>query len=274
MIKKDTNRTKVLPPDINTSDSEFSIEGENIRFGLTSLKFVGDKAVEQIKKYRPYKTMEDFFSSEISWGIANKRTIESLIKSGAFSSITDQTINELLTVYSYWNVYKGKKKKGECLGKKWVEFTKKVRDENNGKPLKELSDEQLLEVQKQAFSFYFGTSPLETYAEVIESINAIYPKDAVKMPKKKVFIVAGKIEKAYPYKTKKGTTMCFVDIVGNEEDKLNLVIWPEYYKLYKDELQKDNLIAAKVIYNKDNSYVLDETSINRHIVNLKNLKGE
>jgi DNA polymerase-3 subunit alpha len=76
----------ILSPNIQTSLSHFSIDGNTIRFGLLSIKNVGEGAVESIVESRtqkgPFKTWEDFIS-RIELHAANRKVLESLIKAGA-----------------------------------------------------------------------------------------------------------------------------------------------------------------------------------------------
>ncbi len=80
---------EILPPDVNKSRADFTPDGNNIRFGLCSLKNVGSGVVEEIIKGRQsedYKSFYDF-CIKIDLKSFNKRTFESLIKAGAFSEI-------------------------------------------------------------------------------------------------------------------------------------------------------------------------------------------
>jgi len=80
---------ETLPPDINKSGSDFTPDGNNIRFGLASVKNVGEGVVEQIVQGREneeYKSFYDF-CIKVELKQFNKRTLESLIKAGAFVSI-------------------------------------------------------------------------------------------------------------------------------------------------------------------------------------------
>jgi DNA polymerase-3 subunit alpha len=76
----------VLQPDINKSGKEFTIEKKvNIRFGLSAIKNVGDAAIKNILDQREkeeFKSFEDFLT-KVDLSTINKKTIESLIKSGA-----------------------------------------------------------------------------------------------------------------------------------------------------------------------------------------------
>lgn len=80
---------KVLPPDVNASGATFAPDGKNIRFGLASIRNVGESAVEGIinarQKKGAYTSFQDFLN-KVPLEVCNKRTIESLIKSGAFDA--------------------------------------------------------------------------------------------------------------------------------------------------------------------------------------------
>jgi DNA polymerase-3 subunit alpha len=80
---------KVLAPDVNESIGFFAAVGEDIRFGLGAVRNVGHNVVEAIREARQQKgKFESFhdFLKKVPIPVANKRTIESLIKAGAFDS--------------------------------------------------------------------------------------------------------------------------------------------------------------------------------------------
>jgi DNA polymerase-3 subunit alpha len=80
---------EILPPDVNESDHEFVVVEGNIRFGLDAVKGVGHAAVEAIKTAReeggPFTSLWDF-CARVDARTVNKRSIEALIKCGAFGS--------------------------------------------------------------------------------------------------------------------------------------------------------------------------------------------
>ena len=81
---------KVLPPDVNSSDADFTPTGEAIRFGLTAVRNVGVNVVSSIVASRKAKgEFADFadFLRKVDAVVCNKRTVESLIKAGAFDSL-------------------------------------------------------------------------------------------------------------------------------------------------------------------------------------------
>ncbi|HID05858.1 MAG TPA: DNA polymerase III subunit alpha, partial [Armatimonadetes bacterium] len=80
----------ILPPDINRSGSDFTVEGDAIRFGLSAIKNVGDAAAEAIVNEResngPFRDILDF-AQRISSQLVNRAALESLIKVGAFDQL-------------------------------------------------------------------------------------------------------------------------------------------------------------------------------------------
>jgi DNA polymerase-3 subunit alpha len=81
---------KVLPPDVNESNARFAAVGADIRFGLGAIRNVGANVVEAIRRARKEKgKFTDFydFLRKVDAVVCNKRTIESLIKAGAFDSL-------------------------------------------------------------------------------------------------------------------------------------------------------------------------------------------
>jgi len=80
----------VLPPDVNSSVANFAAVGADIRFGLTAVRNVGANVVEEIVRTREAKgafTSFTDFLDKVPAVVCNKRTVESLIKAGAFDSL-------------------------------------------------------------------------------------------------------------------------------------------------------------------------------------------
>ena len=81
---------KVLPPDVNESNAEYTPRGRDIRFGLAAIRNVGEGVVASIKASREAKgnfgSFGDFLA-KVDAQVCNKKTIESLIKGGAFDSL-------------------------------------------------------------------------------------------------------------------------------------------------------------------------------------------
>ena len=92
---------QVLPPDVNESDAEYTPRGTDIRFGLAAIRNVGEGVVASVKSGRDgkgrYQSFGDFLA-KVDAQVCNKKTIESLIKAGAFDSL-GHTRKGLMAVY-------------------------------------------------------------------------------------------------------------------------------------------------------------------------------
>jgi DNA polymerase-3 subunit alpha len=81
---------KVLPPDVNDSNGEYTPKESDIRFGLAAIRNVGENVVASISRNREekgrYQSFGDFLT-KVDVQVCNKKTIESLIKAGAFDSM-------------------------------------------------------------------------------------------------------------------------------------------------------------------------------------------
>ena len=79
---------EVLVPDVNESDSDFTVKDGRIRFGLSAVRNVGEGVVEKVVEARadgPFDSFHDFVD-RVDVSALNKRTVESLIKAGAFDA--------------------------------------------------------------------------------------------------------------------------------------------------------------------------------------------
>ncbi len=105
---------KILPPDINKSFSNFTIEKESIRFGLASIKNVGSKSTDNIvlerEKNGEYKSFMDFLD-RVPSEAANSKVLESLIKVGAFDSFTKNRQALLINLENIMEYIKSRKRK-------------------------------------------------------------------------------------------------------------------------------------------------------------------
>ena len=81
---------RLLPPDVNESDANFTVSGENLRFGLVAIKSIGWSAIQGLmaerQKNGPFRDFEDF-CKRMAEGELNRRAVENLIRAGAFDSM-------------------------------------------------------------------------------------------------------------------------------------------------------------------------------------------
>ncbi len=164
---------EILPPDINRSDKDFTIEGNSIRFGFNALKNVGSSAISAILKAR--KEVGEFrdlfhFCESVDLRKVNKKVIESLIKGGAFDSFgksREWLMRNIEIAMEYGEKVRKTKKTGQASlfgGTSEVEVNTFATVDAGPS----WSEEQKLQYEKEILGFYLTGHPLSRYREYIE----------------------------------------------------------------------------------------------------------
>lgn len=90
----------VMPPDINISGRMFTIQDNNIYFGIGSIKGVGEAAIPEIIEHKPYTSFSDFYN-RTNHTLVKKNVLDNLICSGCFDSMEPdrhKLLNELVSI--------------------------------------------------------------------------------------------------------------------------------------------------------------------------------
>ena len=177
---------EILKPEINRSFEKFTVEKGKIRFGLGSIKNVGEKPVgnivEERKEKGEFKNFTDF-CERISEKDVNKKCIESLIKAGAFDEF-EQTRSTLLASFEVIiDTIQSEKKKGLTGQVTMFDLgSEEEKEELNEIKYKfeeheELPQKELLSLEKEMLGIYISGHPLEKLREQIERITNINTMD-------------------------------------------------------------------------------------------------
>jgi len=237
----------VLPPDINKSEFSFSIEEGTIRFGLSAIKNVGQAAIESIleaRKEKPFFGFKDFLY-RVDLRKVNKKTVESLIKAGAFSHFGNKAT--LLTVYPAVVKEITDLKKDYEKGQFGL-FNQNVVSDNlkdNFKLVEEFSEEELYSMEREVIGFLIGKNPLLKFSDIIKKrankkIGDIGDNDVTNS-----LIIAGIISGKKILKTKKNNSeMCFLNLF-DETGSIEIVVFPKTFAKLKDILQINKALLLK-----------------------------
>jgi DNA polymerase-3 subunit alpha len=163
---------KILPPDINKSQKFFSIEGDNVRYGLMGIKNVGEQAIENVLKERSaggeFKSVRDFIERCSSF--VNKRMIESLIKGGALDGY-GKTRATLMASYEHIMDAVMSDRKNRADGQLSL-FDDLLEDvEIKYTELDEYRKAQLLSYEKEVLGMYVSGHPLDDYRDEKNQFN-------------------------------------------------------------------------------------------------------
>ncbi|MSV49654.1 MAG: DNA polymerase III subunit alpha, partial [Actinobacteria bacterium] len=165
---------KVLPPDVNESDAEYTPRGGDIRFGLAAIRNVGEGVVASIKAARDSKsrfTSFGDFLAKVDAQVCNKKTIESLIKAGAFDSFGAPR-KGLMAVHLEAIDSVIESKRAEAIGQFDLfggESTTQVMGVELDIPQGEWEKSQLLSYEREMLGLYVSDHPLLGIEHVLKA---------------------------------------------------------------------------------------------------------
>jgi len=256
---------KILPPDINEGEYAFSVSGDSIRYGLSAIKSIGrptiDALVSERDKNGLYKNLKDFI--ERMNGEVNKRTIESLIKAGAFDGFgANRRQMMLIYVAIMDNVSREKKNliSGQMSLFDFVDQDSKSEFDIKMPEISEFTKEEILTFEKEVLGVYLSGHPLDAYEGMwrrhISATTADFEveedSDEIKISDGQKVIIGGMIVDKTIKNTKNGQMMAFVtieDLLGTVE----VIIFPRDFVNNKSLLEVDNkvFITGRVTANAD-----------------------
>ena len=247
---------KVLPPDINLSEADFTIEKHSgsledkaIRFGLTAIKHVGSAAIENILNVREevgkFQSFTHFLASVDSRKV-NKTTVEVLIKAGAFDVFSNRA--SMLEAMEEVRKKVGNLKSdvpGQDSLFDAIE-TQATYITDNFPQVPEYPKAELLSFEKELLGLYLTDHPMAQALKVVgKHINKLVAELDPKIHNGHQFMFGGVIARLREVTTKKtGKPMAF----GTLEDtsgKIDFVVFPKTYEVYKNKLQVDQVVILK-----------------------------
>ena len=257
----------VLKPNINRSFARFTVNGDDIVFGLAAIKNVGESAINAITEEReergPYKNLIDF-CERVADAQINKKCIESLIMAGVFDEVDSKNRNTLLASFEYIidSINSDRRKgisgqmnifeigKGEHETASAYEYI----DRDEMPVLEKLSEE------KDVLGFYVSGHPLDDYKDRIEKISNFSSddfevmlddeqdenmvtslNDNSKLQDGKEVHIVGLVSNVRTKVTKNGDTMAFVEL-EDLKGSVNVIVFAKTYAQYRNCLFEDAII--------------------------------
>jgi DNA polymerase-3 subunit alpha len=273
----------VLPPDVNSSGREFTPLGEGIRFGLAGIRGVGEGAADQIGAEReqngPFTSLHDFVY-RINNTLCNKRTVEALIKAGAFDSTgyTRRQMMHFLEVDSLMDVAaKRHRDKADGQVSLFDMFEESGVDSGFEEDIPEPDGVEWerrtkLGFEREILKIYVSDHPLSPYAELLRK-NSDYSLGVFaaasededgggdesdeglvqeKVPQNKIINLAGMVGSLSPMVSKKGERMAKFTL-EDMEGSIEAIIFPRHYAesgraLEPDEDGHDAIVRVRCRY--------------------------
>ena len=257
---------KVLAPDVNKSNAKFTPDGDNIRFGLASIKNVGEGVIELIEKEREtqegeFKSLYDF-CTRIDYKSYNTRTLESLIKSGAFSNIEKsrkQLIENLEPLIASAKRQSEAKSLGQAslfagmttsTGVDLDTYTLTGSDE-------EFDDKQVQAFEKEYLGFYVTSHPLSSIIDKLPFLTTHNIAELKDMPNDKPVTICGLLTQVRQIPTKKDPTKFLkAGIIEDLTGKVEFVAFHKTLINYNSfiESEKKVILSGKVQKRDEDQY--------------------
>ena len=250
---------KILPPDINKGEANFSVDGGDIRYGLAAIKSIGRPVIKAIVEDREelglFQNLEDFITRLSAKNVLNKRTIENLIKAGALDTLGG-TRKQFMSIYVQIVDHVTQEKKNSMVGQMTL-FDLVSEDQKEEFQIRmpdvgEYSKETLLAFEKEVLGIYVSGHPLEAYEEKwkksISATTADFQLDEAtghtKVHDGAKEIIGGMITEKTIKHTKTNQMMAFItveDLLGTVE----VVVFPRDYEKNRDYLEVDSKVFVR-----------------------------
>jgi DNA polymerase-3 subunit alpha len=244
----------ILPPDINESQRDFTISGENIRFGMAAIKNVGMAAIDSIISVRQEDKFTSFmdFLSRVDLRKVNKRVIESLIKCGAFDSLKYKR-SQLMEHFerAMEEAQRSQRDKLSNQSSFFDQFDSAPSLEGNGLKSYEIPDDvpewdqkKMLSIEREALGFYITGHPLLRYSERLKYITNANSGNLISKNDKETITIAGIVTGISEKKTKRNDIMSYVTI-EDLKGSVNTLFFADLYKKYYSLLHEEEPVVIK-----------------------------
>jgi DNA polymerase-3 subunit alpha len=250
----------VLPPDVNTSEYDFTIEERDgdspaIRFGLGAIKNVGQGPVDIILQERAkagFKNLSDF-ARRVDLRVVGKRALESLIKVGALDSFGPrrallEALERLVGMSS------GHHRMSQNGQMNLFGATAIVMDEISLTRIPEGDPRDILIWEKELLGLYVSSHPLLPYWDQIKKCINHTSTELEDTPNNLKIIIGGMVTRFRPHQTKTGKWMGFASL-EDLHGSMDLTIFPSTWEKVADLIEVDAIICVEGRVDKQNGDV-------------------
>ena len=270
----------VLPPDVNFSFEGFGVnkaqnpgDVDTIRFGLTTIKNFGESVatsiIEERKANGPFKSISDFLR-RIKDKNLNKKSMESLIKTGAFDSLAKESddldqyrftlLHNLDRLLTFNKEERAKETEQDSLfagisSGEATEITLEKAPHGNS------ADKLLWE--KELLGLYISGHPLESFRSRLENKASDIKKVKETSKEKTPVVFGGIIDEVKSVVTKKGEKMIFLKI-SDLNDSIEAVAFPKVFEEFQDILIPESCVVIKGTFslrNGEKSVLVDKVKL-------------
>lgn len=247
---------RVLPPDINISNGGFTSSQGTIRFGLNAVKNVGRDLIEKVveeRREKPFSSLYDFCRRMTGTAI-NRRSIESLIRAGAFDGMAENRRTQIEATEGILKSIEADARRNLEGQLDMFAVMSALSDEPVPsadyvmQPYPEYEKSELLQMEKEVSGLYLSGHPLDAYREQTEKyathpVKELTGEDSHKLDNETVRIVCT-IVKTRIMTTRSNTLMAFTtveDLTGTME----VIVFPRVLDLCRDALRENAVVVLE-----------------------------
>jgi len=245
---------KVLPPDVNESDVDFTAIATDIRFGLAAVRNVGVNVVESLKVSRTNKgrfTSFGDFLTKVDVQVCNKRVIESLIKAGAFDSL-GHTRRGLFAIHVESVDSVLDTKKAEAIGQfDLFGSSQDYSDDSIGGidveiSLEEWDKKTLLAQERDMLGLYVSDHPLFGVEHLLAASTSMSISGVAEAVDGAVVTLGGLISSVQLKTTKRSGDRWAIVSLEDLEGVVEVMVWPNTFTKVATLLNEDAIVLMKV----------------------------
>ncbi|MEN3027665.1 MAG: DNA polymerase III subunit alpha [Aquificaceae bacterium] len=219
---------KLLPPDINRSDVDFRIEDiKTIRFGLARIKGVGEETAKHIVESRKrfWNSIGDFVRG-VDGKKVNKKTLEALIKAGAFD-FTGEKRSKLLQ---------------RLEGNSSLFMKGLFGSEEEGK------EENYAGYEREVLGFFISSHPLDPYEKLLR--GKVSSLEVLEEVEEGTYTFAGAVVELRIKKTQKGNHIALFNLV-DKTGMAEVFVFPETFSQIREKIREEEVLVGRFEVDKD-----------------------
>jgi len=232
----------VLPPDINRSLADFSVERDAIRFGLAAIKNVGRGVAEEIVRRRTqgeYRSIYDL-CERLDMRSCNRQVLEALIKAGALDSVGGNRA-QLLASLEAAMASGAARQRDARIGQKNLFQSAPEKEGVELPPVPPPSEMQLLAMEKEVFGFYFTSHPLTQHRDKISIFSNATLSDLKNIKENRPVIVGVVVENITRKRSKRGSNYLQLSI-SDLSGSADAVVFEKSIERLEPILKKDRAL--------------------------------
>ncbi|MBI3127202.1 MAG: DNA polymerase III subunit alpha [Candidatus Tectomicrobia bacterium] len=237
----------VLPPDVNASDKDFTVEGDSIRFGLLAVKNVGEAMVDAILAARaaegPFRTLGDF-CRRVEHRHLNRRAVESLVKACAFDSLGIGRAQAMAALDAALEAGV-REQRTTAMGQTSLFSPEEAPSLSAALPdVPEWPARQRLAFEKEVLGFYVSGHPLNDHQETIRRLANMDSRRLAELEGTHRVRMAGLIRSSKIRTTRAGRRMASF-VLEDREGTAEMTMFPDVFEAFFPRLETEEPVLVE-----------------------------